>query len=63
MHSEPTTTTGSAPAGTSRPLGLLFALTCGASVSSLYVLQPVLEAIRTDFSISTSTAALVVTAA
>jgi predicted MFS family arabinose efflux permease len=38
-------------------------VTCGVSVSSLYVLQPVLEEIRRDFGISTSTAALVVTAA
>lgn len=52
-----------APEGISRSLVLLFAITCGVSVSSLYVMQPVLEDIRTDFSISTSTAALVVTAA
>ncbi|MCZ4549921.1 MFS transporter [Gordonia rubripertincta] len=53
----------SAATGISSRLVLLFALTCGVSVSSLYVLQPVLEEIRADFSISTSTAALVVTAA
>ena len=61
MHPEPIADTGSA--GISRTLVLLFSITCGVSVSSLYVLQPVLEDIRTDFSISTSTAALVVTAA
>jgi predicted MFS family arabinose efflux permease len=49
--------------GISRGLTLLFAITCGVSVSSLYVLQPVLEEIRTDFDVTTSTAALVVTAA
>lgn len=67
MHPEPTATEGPAreptPSGISRSLVLLFAITCGVSVSSLYVMQPVLEDIRTDFSISTSTAALVVTAA
>ena len=51
------------PAGITRTLVLLFAVTCGVSVSSLYVLQPVLEDIRQDFDVSTSTAALVVTAA
>ncbi|HEY9311560.1 MFS transporter [Williamsia sp.] len=51
------------PAGISSSLTLLFALTCGVSVSSLYLLQPVLEEIRTDFAVSTATAALVVTAA
>ncbi|RKR93655.1 putative MFS family arabinose efflux permease [Williamsia muralis] len=49
--------------GISRSLVVLFAITCGVSVSSLYVLQPVLEEIRQDFDVSTSTAALVVTAA
>ncbi|PHV66470.1 MFS transporter [Williamsia muralis] len=49
--------------GISRSLVVLFAITCGVSVSSLYVLQPVLEEIRRDFDVSTSTAALVVTAA
>jgi predicted MFS family arabinose efflux permease len=49
--------------GISRALVFLFAVTCGVSVSSLYVLQPVLEEIRQDFDITTSTAALVVTAA
>lgn len=66
MTSDPPVPDGSSPSistGISSRLVLLFAVTCGVSVSSLYVLQPVLEEIRTDFSISTSTAALVVTAA
>jgi predicted MFS family arabinose efflux permease len=66
VTSDPPVPDGSSPSkstGISSRLVLLFAVTCGVSVSSLYVLQPVLEEIRTDFSISTSTAALVVTAA
>ena len=62
MQADPTSPrTGSV--GISSSLTLLFALTCGLSVSSLYLLQPVLDEIRADFAVSTATAALVVTAA
>ncbi|WP_020107138.1 MFS transporter [Nocardia sp. 348MFTsu5.1] len=61
MQAEPTSPR-TASAGISSSLTLLFALTCGVSVSSLYLLQPVLDDIQSDFAVSTATAALVVTA-
>jgi predicted MFS family arabinose efflux permease len=48
-------------AGISRPLVLLLALTCGAAVASLYYAQPLLHTIARAFSVSNSSAGLLVT--
>jgi predicted MFS family arabinose efflux permease len=48
-------------AGISRPLVLLLAFTCGPAVANLYCAQPLLDTIAQAFSVSTSTAALLVT--
>jgi predicted MFS family arabinose efflux permease len=44
----------------SRPLVLLLALTCGAAVANLYYAQPLLDTIARAFSVSNSSAALLV---
>jgi len=48
-------------AGVSRPLVLLLALTCGAAAASLYYAQPLLHTIARAFSVSNSSAGLLVT--
>ncbi|WP_045821254.1 MFS transporter [Williamsia herbipolensis] len=48
--------------GISRALVAVFAITAGVTVSAIYCLQPLLEEIRGDFHISSSTTSLVVTA-
>ncbi len=48
-------------AGVSRPLVLLLAFTCGAAVANLYYAQPLLNTIAHAFSVSNSTAGLLVT--
>src|ERR1700729_2557039 len=48
-------------AGISRPLVLLLAFTCGAAVANLYYAQPLLNTIAHAFSVSNSTAGLLVT--
>ncbi len=47
--------------GISRPLVLLLAFTCGAAVANLYYAQPLLPTIARAFSVSGSTAGLLVT--
>jgi predicted MFS family arabinose efflux permease len=47
--------------GISRPLVLLLALTCGAAVANLYYAQPLLHTIARAFSVSNSSAGLLVT--
>jgi predicted MFS family arabinose efflux permease len=49
--------------GISRPLILLFAVSCGVSVANLYYAQPVLDDITKSFGTSSGTAGLVVTVA
>ncbi len=48
-------------AGISRPLVLLLAFTCGATVANLYYAQPLLHTIAHAFSVSNSSAGLLVT--
>jgi predicted MFS family arabinose efflux permease len=48
-------------AGISRPLVLLLAFTCGAAVANLYYAQPLLHTIADAFSVSNSSAGLLVT--
>jgi predicted MFS family arabinose efflux permease len=48
-------------AGISRPLVLLLAFTCGAAVANLYYAQPLLHTIANAFSVSNSSAGLLVT--
>ena len=48
-------------AGISRPLVLLLAFTCGAAVANLYYAQPLLHTIAHAFSVSSSSAGLLVT--
>ena len=48
-------------AGISRPLVLLLAVTCGASVANLYYAQPLLHTIAHAFSVPDSSAGLLVT--
>ncbi len=48
-------------AGISRPLVLLLAFTCGAAVANLYYAQPLLHTIAHAFSVSNSSAGLLVT--
>ena len=59
------TTTSSAPvarrSGISRPLVMLFAVSCGVSVANLYYAQPVLDDMAKSFGTSSGTAGLVVT--
>lgn len=52
----------SRPAGMTRGMTLLFAIACGAAVGNLYWAQPLLTTIADAFSISASSASLVVTA-
>jgi len=47
-------------AGISRPLVLLLAVTCGAAAANLYYAQPLLHSIARGFSVSNSTAGLLV---
>ena len=47
-------------AGVSRPLVLLLAVTCGAAAANLYYAQPLLHTIGRAFSVSNSTAGLLV---
>ncbi|WP_366783229.1 MFS transporter, partial [Williamsia sp.] len=61
-HTDTPTTAEPTERGISRGLVALFALTAGVTVSAIYCLQPLLEDIRTDFDISSSTTSLVVTA-
>ena len=53
--------TGVAPQGPSRGLVALFAIATGQAVASNYLAQPLLEAIRQHFGISTGLAGLIVT--
>ncbi len=48
-------------AGLSRPMVLLLAFTCGAVVANLYYAQPLLHTIASAFSVSNSSAGLLVT--
>jgi predicted MFS family arabinose efflux permease len=48
-------------AGISRPMVLLLAFTCGAAVANLYYAQPLLHTIAHAFSVSNSSAGLLVT--
>ena len=48
-------------AGMSRPLVLLLAVTCGATVANLYYAQPLLHTIAHAFSVPESSAGLLVT--
>jgi predicted MFS family arabinose efflux permease len=48
-------------AGISRPLVLLLAVTCGSAVANLYHAQPLLHTIASAFSVSNSSAGLLIT--
>ncbi|RMI29691.1 MFS transporter [Nocardia stercoris] len=56
-------TTQLAPARLTRSVVLVFAITAGTSAGALYYLQPLLNRVAADLHVSTSTAALVVSAA
>ncbi|MBR0947520.1 MFS transporter [Bradyrhizobium liaoningense] len=47
--------------GLSRPMALLFALTCGLSVANIYFAQPLLDAMAQDFGIAPAAIGMVMT--
>jgi predicted MFS family arabinose efflux permease len=51
------------PSGVSRGLVVLFAIAAGQAVASNYLAQPLLDTLRQDFHVSTSSAGLIVTVA
>ncbi|MBF6171577.1 MFS transporter [Nocardia blacklockiae] len=63
MESVSTSTAAPAAPALTRLIVLVFAVTAGSSAGCLYYLQPLLHEVAADLSISTATAALVVSAA